>query len=144
MNSSAPSLVVGVLAAGASRRLGRPKQLVPIDGEPLLRRQCRSALAAGVGEVAVILGFNADEHRRGIEDLPVEVRVNGDWAQGLATTLRCAVRAARCHGAALLVLPCDLYRITSDDLRALRDRWHMAPFNACVPRAGNYAGPPAI
>jgi molybdenum cofactor cytidylyltransferase len=144
MLRSAPDLVVAVLAAGASRRLGQPKQLVALDGEPLLRRQCRCALMAGVGNVTAILGCNADQHRLVIQDLPVEVRVSGHWAQGLAATLRCAVRAARLREAALLVLPCDLYRVTPDDLRALCDRWSRSPSRACVSSAGGYTGPPAI
>ena len=49
-------LVLAILAAGASRRLGQPKQLVSLEGELLLRRQCRIALEAQIGRVAVILG----------------------------------------------------------------------------------------
>lgn len=144
MPRSEPDLVVAVLAAGASRRLGRPKQLVTLDGEPLLRRQCRCALAAGLGDVTVILGYNAAQHRLAIQDLPVEVRVNGNWSQGLGATLRCAVRVAQLRRAALLVFPCDLYRVTAADLRELRNRWQQSPSNACVSRAGDHAGPPAI
>jgi molybdenum cofactor cytidylyltransferase len=79
-----------------------------------------------------------------ISDLPVEVRLNGGWAEGLASSLRCAVATARSRNAALLVLPCDQYRIVADDLRALRDAWRLAPERACVSRAGTYVGPPAI
>src|SRR5216684_1139625 len=81
-----PDLVVAVLAAGASRRLGRAKQLVPIGGEPLLRRQCRCALSARVGEVLAILGCDEAQHREVIVDLPVDVRVNDEWEEGLAAT----------------------------------------------------------
>jgi len=137
-------LVVAVLAAGASRRLGRAKQLVAIGGEPLLRRQCRCALDAGVGKVIVVLGFNADEHSSLIQDLPVDVHVNDDWDEGLAATLRCAVRAAQMQSVAVLVLPCDQYRIVPEDLDALYRRWHAAPSKACVSRAGDYTGPPVI
>ena len=136
--------MVAILAGGASRRLGRPKQLVPVDGEPLLRRQCRCALAAAVGDVVVVLGCHADEHRRLISDLPVSVHANGRWREGLAASLRCAVRAARSRSAALLVLPCDQYRITRDDLRMLSDAWRREPQRAYVSRDGNYVGPPAI
>jgi molybdenum cofactor cytidylyltransferase len=139
-----PSVVVAVLAAGASRRLGRPKQLVPIGGEPLLRRQCRCALAAGIGDVVAILGCNAEQHRRVIGDLPVNVSVNGRWAEGLAASLRCAVRTARARGAALLVLPCDQYRVVSEDLRELYGAWLRSPERACISRDGDYVGPPAI
>ncbi len=84
-----PDLVVAVLAAGASRRLGRAKQLVPVAGEPLLRRQCRCALDARIGEVVAILGCDDAQHREVIVDLPVEVRVNDEWREGLAAT-RCS------------------------------------------------------
>jgi CTP:molybdopterin cytidylyltransferase MocA len=111
-----PDLVVAVVAAGASRRLGRAKQLVPVGGEPLLRRQCRCALSARVGEVVAILGCDEAQHRKVIVDLPVDVRVNDKWAEGLAATLRSAVRAAKERQAALLVLPCDQYRYHDDVL----------------------------
>src|ERR1700674_5780337 len=90
-----PDLVVAVLAAGASRRLGRAKQLVPVGGQPLLRRQCRCALSARVGEVVAILGCDEAQHREVIVDLPVDVRVNDEWEEGLAATPRSAVRAAK-------------------------------------------------
>jgi CTP:molybdopterin cytidylyltransferase MocA len=139
-----PDLVVAVLAAGASRRLGRAKQLVSIGGEPLLRRQCRCALTARVGDVVAILGCDEARHREVIVDLPVDVRVNDEWEEGLAATLRSAVRAAQERQAALLVLPCDQYRIISDDLRTLYEHWRWMPNIACVSRWGRYAGPPAI
>jgi CTP:molybdopterin cytidylyltransferase MocA len=139
-----PDLVIAILAAGGSRRLGRAKQLVPIGGEPLLRRQCRCALSAQVGEVVAILGCDQARHSEVIVDLPVDVRVNDEWEEGLAATLRSAVRAAQGRRAALLVLPCDQYRIIPDDLRRLYDHWRRAPRIACVSRSGRYAGPPAI
>jgi CTP:molybdopterin cytidylyltransferase MocA len=139
-----PDLVVAVLAAGASRRLGRAKQLVPIGGEPLPRRQCRCALDARIGEVVAILGCDEAQHRAVIIDLPVEARVNNEWQEGLAATLRSAVRAAKERQAALLVLPCDQYRIMPADLRTLYNHWRWAPSIACVSRWGGYAGPPAI
>jgi CTP:molybdopterin cytidylyltransferase MocA len=139
-----PDLVVAVLAAGASRRLGRAKQLVSVGGEPLLRRQCRCALSARVGKVMAILGCDEARHREVVADLPVDVRVNDEWAEGLAATLRSAVRAAKERQAALLVLPCDQYRITPADLRTMYEHWRWAPSIACVSRWGRYAGPPAI
>jgi len=70
--------------------------------------------------------------------------VNNEWQEGLAATIRSAVRAANERQAALLVLPCDQYRIIPYDLRTLYDRWRWTPGIACVPRWGRYAGPPAI
>src|SRR6266404_2720634 len=142
--ASLPALIVAVLAAGASRRLGRAKQLVAIGGEPFLRRQWQCALCARVGGVVAILGCDEAQHRAVITDLPVDVRVNDEWEEGLAATLRSAVRAAKERQAALLVLPCDQYRIIPDDLRTLYKHWRWTPNIACVSRWGRYAGPPAI
>src|SRR5216683_1322200 len=131
-----PDLLVVILAAGASRRLGRAKQLVSIGGETLLRRQCRCALDADVGPVLVVLGHDADRHKRVVADLPLDVRVNDEWQEGIAATLRLAVGVAIIRRAALLVLPCDQYRIAPNDLRTLRDTWRLAPTVACVCRDG--------
>jgi molybdenum cofactor cytidylyltransferase len=120
-----PDLLVVILAAGASRRLGSAKQLVSIGGETLLRRQCRCALEAGVGPVLLVLGRDSDQHKRVVADLPIDVRVNDAWQEGIAATLRLAASVAIIRRVALLVLPCDQYRITPSDLRTLRDTWRL-------------------
>ena len=133
-----------MLAAGASRRLGRAKQLVAIGGVPLVRRQCLCALRADVGPVVVILGSGIERDRAAVADLRIDVRFNAEWAEGVAATLRCAVRAAQERQAALLILPCDQYRIITGDLLELADRWRLAPSTAHVSRWCAYTGPPAI
>jgi molybdenum cofactor cytidylyltransferase len=80
-----PDLVVCVLAAGASRRLGQSKQLVRLGGVPVMRRQCLCALSADVGRVAVVLGSDEPRHRAVLTDLPVDVIVNEAWAEGMAS-----------------------------------------------------------
>jgi len=139
-----PELLVVILAAGESRRLGSAKQLVSIDGEPLLRRQCLCALDASVGQVLVVLGCDADRHRQVIADLQVDVQVNNEWQEGMASTLRRAVGLASERHAALMLLACDQYRITPCDLRALRDAWRLSPSRACVSRWDNCTGLPVI
>ena len=138
-------LLVAILAAGASRRLGSPKQLIPIDGVPLARRQCRVALAAQLGPVAIVVGSRAAEVIAAVADLPVEICLNPDWEEGMAASLRRGVLAARQSRAdALLVLACDQYRVTADDLCRLHDVWRDAGGVACVSRAGEHLGPPAV
>jgi molybdenum cofactor cytidylyltransferase len=139
------SVLVAVLAAGASRRLGTAKQLVAVDGIPLVRRQCLVALAARLGQVAIVVGSRAPEVTAVVADLPVDICMNPDWQEGMAASLRCAVLAAEQHEAdALLVLPCDQYRITSDDISRLRDAWRQAGGAPCLSRAGAHLGPPAM
>jgi molybdenum cofactor cytidylyltransferase len=144
--ASESRLLVVVLAAGASRRLGQPKQLVTLGGEPLLRRQCLLGLEAGIGSVAVILGCHADECAATIADLPVARYINQRWAEGLGASIRLATQVAVADAAAgLLLMHVDQYRLTVADLHLLRDAWISSHFlNACVAQYGGNLGPPVI
>lgn len=139
-------LLIAILAAGASRRLGQPKQFVSVNGESLLRRQCRVAIESCIAPVAVICGCQADSCIAEIADLPVTIRRNEQWREGIASSIREATRAAIENNAvALLILHGDQYRITAQDLRTLHAAWSASgPSVACRSRYADYAGPPVI
>ena len=138
-------LLVAVLAAGASRRLGRPKQLVELGGEPLVRRVCRTAIAAGIGPVADVLGCRRDEIASVVSDLQVKVLDNDAWDGGMASSVRTAALAAlEQKVVALLLLHADQYAVSGDDLVRLRDAWRASSQSACLSRDGEHLGPPAI
>ena len=81
-----------VLAAGASTRFGRPKQLLFHDNLPLVRRAALAALDAGVGGVVVVLGANAEAIAPALADVPsVTLVVNPAWERGLASSLAVGV-----------------------------------------------------
>lgn len=82
-----------VLAAGGSRRLGQPKQLLELDGETLLRRTVRIAVEAGCGPVVVVLGAGAEALRLQVAGLPAEVVVNAEWEQGMGGSIRAGLEA---------------------------------------------------
>jgi molybdenum cofactor cytidylyltransferase len=87
-------LIAGlVLAAGASRRMGSQKLLLPVDGEALVRRATRQVLAAGLDEVVVVLGREADAVGAALAGLPVRTVVNPRFAEGQATSLRVGLAA---------------------------------------------------
>ena len=95
-----------ILAAGASRRLGEPKQLVQIGGETLLHRAARVALSL-CDPVLVVLGFEAPRMKLALNDLPVRCVCNLDWEEGMASSLRTAVSALPLDASAALFLVCD-------------------------------------
>jgi molybdenum cofactor cytidylyltransferase len=96
-----------VLAAGASERMGRPKQLLPLGDRCLLERVLDAALASRLDEVVVVLGHGADEIRSAIDLDGARARavVNPDHAGGQSTSLRLGLRAAdeRSQAAAVLL-----------------------------------------
>lgn len=113
-----------VLAAGSSRRLGRPKQMLQIGGETLLGRTVRVAKAAGLRPLHVVVDPVANwaaDWASSVEDPGCEIVANPDAEDGLASSIRAGVRAAltdqRSSGAVLLT--CDQILLTAGHLLAL-------------------------
>lgn len=116
-----------VLAAGASRRLGHPKQLLPFAGTTLLRHAAGTALASRVGPVFVVLGSDAGRCESELSGLPVEIVIHAGWAEGMGSSLRAGVAAAeqRFPGiGALVVTTCDQPRVEPRTLRQLAEACH--------------------
>ena len=105
--------VAVVLAAGESKRLGQPKQLLSYRGEPLVRHAARVALGAGCDETIVVAQPGA--LREALRDLPVTIVDNADFEEGMASSIRAASR----ENARLLIALCDQPLVTSEHLRAL-------------------------
>ena len=88
------SIAAVVLAAGASSRLGEPKQLLlDHNGERLVHKIAREALDAGCRPVCVVVGAHANEVCAAVAGLEVLVVENTEWSQGLSTSIRCGVLA---------------------------------------------------
>jgi len=111
-----------VLAAGASTRMGRPKQLLPIAGRPLLQHVIDAALASSLDEVVVVLGHRADEVEAAIEpDGRVRAVVNPEFAAGQITSLRCGVAAADPAARAVAILLGDQPGLRGQAIDAMLD-----------------------
>jgi molybdenum cofactor cytidylyltransferase len=85
-------IVAVVLSAGESSRMGRPKALLPIDGQTFIERIVGALKKSSVAKVMVVLGHNADEMTPRLEHLPVEILVNPDYKLGQLSSLQVAVR----------------------------------------------------
>ena len=142
---SEPPIAAVVLAAGGSTRLGRPKQLVRIDGQPLVRRAARAALEAGCAPVLVVVGAAADAVSAAVADLPVRCVTNRSWTDGVATSIACGVRSiAADRSAGCLVFPCDQPRLTSGILVTLIERFRRGGAAAVGCAYSETVGPPAL
>ena len=115
-----------ILAAGFSRRLGRPKQTVEIGGETLLRRAVRVAAEAGLGPLFVV----SAAHRAleaGLLGAPCSVVLNTEPEEGMASSIRAGVLAAQAVSGIVgtVMMTCDQVQTGAHHLRALsseRDR----------------------
>lgn len=134
-----------ILAAGASRRLGHPKQLVVVKGETLLARSMRMAIEAGAGPVLVVLGANQSAVEAAVDLSAVRKVVNAAWEQGIASSIQAGVRALEeldPKAAGAMILVCDQPRLTAVHLRALIDLFESTSESTFV--ASGYAGAAGI
>ena len=132
-----------VLAAGGSTRLGRPKQLLTRDGETLVHRAARLAMASGAARVLVIIGAHAEDVCAALGDLQVECIVNTAWQAGMAGSVRIAADALGNHEGATLLLTCDQPALDLPHLRALRASAERSSAGSAGTRFGYRVGIPA-
>jgi CTP:molybdopterin cytidylyltransferase MocA len=97
-----------ILAAGAARRMGRPKLLLPLEGGCVLQHVVDAAAGSCLDEVVVVLGAQAEAVRAALAlpaERPLCVTVNDRWAEGQSTSLHAGLAAldARADAAAILL-----------------------------------------
>ena len=135
-----------ILAAGASRRFGRPKQLAEYAGQPLLTRACETALAADLTPLVVVLGANAARVQSAVDGLPVHCVRNPEWASGMASSLRCGIlrvqQLAECRAVAVLLA--DQPFIDAAHLRQLCAARVRDQVDIAATRHGDTLGAPAV
>lgn len=111
-----------ILAAGASQRLGQPKQLVEFEGETLLNRTIGLARVAGAFPVVVVLGAHFAEIRATLPLEEIVLAPNDEWQTGMASSIRAGLQALADRDAqadAVLLLTCDQPRLTAAHLGAM-------------------------
>lgn len=119
--SAASSHVAVVLAAGGSRRLGRPKQLLSRDGETLVHRAARLAHETSPQRLLVVVGAHRDAVVAALSDLACEIVFNPEWERGLAGSVHAAAAMLAGHDGAVLIVGCDQPALTHPHLQALLD-----------------------
>lgn len=107
-----------VLAAGTGSRFGGTKQLVNVDGKPLVRHAIDALREADVDELIVVLGHDADAVRKAIPNGTTVVD-NPDYRDGQATSLAAAFHAVSDASEAAVILLADQPGVTADDIGEL-------------------------
>ncbi len=136
-----------LLAAGSSSRLGQSKQLVEINGVPLLLQSTLAALDANYSHVVVVLGAHADLHKKTIAHLPVEIITHVEWEKGMGSSLKAGLQhviQSKPETNAVVVMVCDQPLLTSVHLIALLDVYKNTSSKIVASHYENKIGVPAL
>lgn len=112
-----------VLAAGTSSRLGQPKQLLDLGGEPVLDHVLRAAAMSQVGGTILVLGHEATAISAAIGDFGQITVLNPDYAEGQSASLRAGIAALPTTAAGALILLGDQPLVTATLIGQLIDQF---------------------
>ena len=133
-----------LLAAGDAARMGAPKLLLPLDGEPLVRRAAAALCATGCDEVLVVTGAEHEAIGAALDGLDLRCVRNPEHRSGIGSSIRAGLAALdpRCE-AALLALA-DRPFVGTREYRALVDAWRLHQPLVVLSRFGGTTAPPHL
>ena len=137
------SVAAVVLAAGGSRRMGAPKQLLRFDGQSLLRNAINTALKANCDPVVVVLGAAGDRLRDEASVLSAIIIDNPDWEEGPGTSIRAGMPAVG-DAEAVVFLLCDQPFVSAWHIQSLVKTWRESGLPMAASAYADTLGVPAI
>lgn len=132
-----------VLAAGRGLRLGQPKALMDLGGEPALARVLATLGAAGLTRLTVVLGPDAAAVRAAVDLSGATVRENPEPERGMSASLRVGL-AGRAPPTSVLLHTVDHPLVGAADVARLLAARDVAPEGTAViaPSVGRRRGHP--
>src|SRR6266545_882860 len=141
---SANHVAALVLAAGASSRMGRPKQLLDWNGRPLARAAAEVALAARLNPLLVVVGAAKAEVADALAGLPLQIIANPDYAAGQSTSLHAGIAALGHDTDAVVVLLGDQPFVTAAIVEQLVAEWRASEASIVAPTYAGQRGNPVL
>ena len=136
-----------VLAAGKSTRMGRTKALLPLGDETFISRIVGTFRAAGVEDVVVVVGHDAERVAAALDrlDPPPRVVLNSDYESGQLSSILAGLRAVDRPGVtALLLTLVDVPLVSADTVRAVLMRYRAEASPVVRPVNGSRHGHPVL
>jgi len=133
-----------LLAAGKSRRMGRPKQLMPWGQSTILEQTIDNLLGSAVNEVIVVVGHKAEEVRKTIGTKPVKMAVNPDYEQGMSTSIVAGLSLVDSQAQAVMLVLGDQPLIDIQTINRLIDEFYDCDKGIAIPTYHGKRGHPVI
>jgi molybdopterin molybdotransferase len=133
-----------VLAAGASKRMGVQKLLLPVEGKPVVCRIVDALAGSSLGEICVVVGHEADRVTRELHGRPARCVLNQAYREGMLSSVRCGLRALPPACTAVLVALGDQPWLTTELVNDLITSFRRAGPGILVPAYQGRRGHPLL
>lgn len=146
MNDRLPIGII-ILAAGASTRLGSPKQLLPYRGKSLLRHTAEAATASGCRPIVVVLGAQFERLAVEVQQLPVHIIENKRWAEGMSSSIQIGLKELQSihpSVSAAVILLCDQPFVSASLVQQLIEVHHCTGKPIVASEYAETVGVPAL
>ncbi len=108
-----------LLAAGESKRMGKPKQLMPFGQNTVVEQVIDNLLSSVVNEVIVVVGYRAEEVIKSIVGKPVKIAINPNYQQGMSTSIIAGLNLVDSRAQAVMLALGDQPLINSQTINRL-------------------------
>ncbi len=133
-----------VLAAGMSKRMGAPKQLLRIDEKTVLEHTLANVRASAVDEIVLVLGHAADEVEKEVPTMGIRVVRNEGYQQGMGTSLRAGLAEVSPEAQAALIVLADQPFVQAATLNKLIEYHGSAQPQIVIPTYRGFRGNPVL
>lgn len=141
-------LDIVILAAGASKRLGRSKQLLEINNESLICRVAKVAIELTdyfhLNQPHIIIGKNHKAVNAAVKELSVLTHYHSKWGEGMGSSIASSIKHLNVNSSGVLFMTCDQVLLTTELLKPLIETWLENPDNIIATIYNNVIGIPVI
>jgi molybdenum cofactor cytidylyltransferase len=144
MTSVGSSTSAIILAAGSSTRMGAAKQLLRLDGRPLLQHVLDNVRASDVEEIVLVLGASAEIIRGEIDAHNGRVVLNQNYQDGIGTSLKAGLSAVDPGAEAALIVLADQPFVRPETLNQLIAEHRRSNAQIVIPLYRGFRGNPVL
>lgn len=139
-----PNVSAILLAAGSSRRMGRSKQLLPLDDKPVIRHCLDALIAADIRDIVVVVSAPENGVTAALKQLPVTVAVNNLPGSDMAESVRTGLRRLDNQPTGILVCLSDHPLVSAETIRTITRHHGETPDPIIIPCHGSKRGHPTL
>jgi molybdenum cofactor cytidylyltransferase len=133
-----------ILAAGESRRMGQPKQLLPFDNKTMLECVIDAFRSPHVDEIQVVLGYKADEIAAKIAHTTCKIVKNDRYPLGMFTSMQAGLRELPKKTKIVMLAVCDQPRLKRETVETLIEKFENGRHKILIPSYNGRQGHPPL